>query len=85
MTRRREEELSKLRKDIEALNLAHEDSDAHLRRRNQQLIAELSGQIESLQKAKSRLEKDKSELLMEVDGLSTNLDSVTKIKVGILI
>jgi len=53
-TRRREQELVKLRKDIELLTVQHESSEASLRKRHQEAIAELNDQIEQLSKHRNK-------------------------------
>ena len=53
-TRRREQELVKLRKDIELLTVQHESSEASLRKRHQEAINELNDQLESLSKNRNK-------------------------------
>jgi len=53
-TRRREQELVKLRKDIELLTVQHESSEASLRKRHQEAINELNDQIEQLSKHRNK-------------------------------
>jgi len=53
-TRRREQELVKLRKDIELLSVQHESSEASLRKRHQEAINELTDQIEQLSKHRNK-------------------------------
>jgi len=53
-TRRREQELVKLRKDIELLTVQHESSEASLRKRHQEAINELNDQLEQLSKHRNK-------------------------------
>jgi hypothetical protein len=53
-TRRREQELVKLKKDFELLSVQHESSEASLRKRHQEALSELSDQVEQLNKYKAR-------------------------------
>jgi len=53
-TRRREQELVKLRKDVELLTVQHESSEASLRKRHQEAINELNDQLEQLSKNRNK-------------------------------
>jgi len=53
-TRRREQELIKLRKDIELLTVQHESAEASLRKRHQEAINELQDQIDQLSKHRNK-------------------------------
>lgn len=44
-------------------------------------MAELGEQIDNLQRIKQKLEKEKSELKMETDDLTSNMETVAKAKV----
>jgi chromosome segregation ATPase len=44
-------------------------------------MAELGEQIDNLQRVKQKLEKEKSELKMEIDDLAGNMETVSKAKV----
>jgi myosin protein heavy chain len=45
-------------------------------------VAELGEQIDNLQRVKQNLEKEKSELKLEVDDLSSNMEAIAKAKVS---
>lgn len=49
--------------------------------RNTDTVAELGVHIDNLQRVKQKLEKEKSELKMEIDDLVSNMESVSKSKV----
>ena len=53
-TRRREQELVKLRKDIELLSVQHESSEASLRKRHQEALNELTDQLEQSNKQRAK-------------------------------
>jgi hypothetical protein len=53
-TRRREQELIKLKKDFELLSVQHESSEASLRKRHQEALNELNDQVEQLNKYKAK-------------------------------
>ena len=54
ISRKRETELTKLRKDIELINVQHESAEASLRKRHQDAVNDLSDQIEHLGRGKSK-------------------------------
>ncbi|XP_021424537.2 myosin heavy chain, fast skeletal muscle [Oncorhynchus mykiss] len=80
MSKKREAEFQKLRRDLEESTLQHEATAAALRRKQADTVAELGEQIDNLQRVKQKLEKEKSEFKMEIDDLSSNLESVSKSK-----
>lgn len=53
-TRRREQELIKIKKDFEILSVQHESSEASLRKRHQEAINELTDQVDQLSKYKAK-------------------------------
>ncbi|KFV70405.1 Myosin-7, partial [Dryobates pubescens] len=73
-------EFLKLRRDLEEATLQHESTAAALRKKHADSVAELSEQIDNLQRVKQKLEKEKSEMKMEVDDLSSNIEYLTKNK-----
>uniref|UniRef100_A0A8C2YHC7 Myosin heavy chain 7B n=1 Tax=Coturnix japonica TaxID=93934 RepID=A0A8C2YHC7_COTJA len=78
LNKKREAEFLKLRRDLEEATLQHESTAAALRKKHADSVAELSEQIDNLQRLK--LEKEKSEMKMEVDDLSSNIEYLTKNK-----
>lgn len=80
MNKKREAEFQKLRRDLEECTLQHEATAAALRKKQADSVAELGEQIDNLQRVKQKLEKEKSELKMEVDDLASNMESVSKSK-----
>jgi len=54
MNKRREAEMSKLRRDLEESNIQHDQAMSALRKKNNDSVAELSEQIEQLTKAKQK-------------------------------
>merc|ERR1719376_524917 len=80
LSRKRESEVMKLRKDLELITVQHESSEHSLRKRHQETITDLSEQVDYITKQKNRVEKEKSQLLVEIDGLQTSLDVVSKAK-----
>uniref|UniRef100_A0A8C4TSQ1 Myosin heavy chain, fast skeletal muscle n=1 Tax=Erpetoichthys calabaricus TaxID=27687 RepID=A0A8C4TSQ1_ERPCA len=83
MNKKREAEFQKLRRDLEESTLQHEATAAALRKKHADSVAELGEQIDNLQRVKQKLEKEKSEFKMEIDDLSSNMESVAKAKANL--
>ncbi|KAM9005545.1 myosin-3 [Sarcophilus harrisii] len=83
LNRKREAEFLKLRRDLEEATLQHEAMVATLRKKHADSAAELSEQIDNLQRVKQKLEKEKSELKLEIDDLASNVESVSKSKANL--
>ncbi|XP_056258001.1 myosin heavy chain, fast skeletal muscle-like isoform X4 [Seriola aureovittata] len=83
MNKKREAEFLKLRRDLEESTLHHEATTAALRKKQADSMAELGEQIDNLQRIKQKLEKEKSEMKMEIDDLASNMEAVAKAKVNL--
>uniref|UniRef100_A0A672GK62 Myosin heavy chain, fast skeletal muscle-like n=1 Tax=Salarias fasciatus TaxID=181472 RepID=A0A672GK62_SALFA len=83
MNKKREAEFQKLRRDLEESTLQHEATAAALRKKQADSVAELGEQLDNLQRVKQKLEKEKSEYKMEIDDLSSNMESVAKSKANL--
>ncbi|XP_068598563.1 myosin heavy chain, fast skeletal muscle-like [Brachionichthys hirsutus] len=83
MNKKREAEFLKLRRDLEESTLQHEATAAALRKKQADSVAELGEQIDNLQRVKQKLEKEKSEYKMEIDDLTSNMESVAKSKANL--
>uniref|UniRef100_G3T6L1 Myosin heavy chain 3 n=1 Tax=Loxodonta africana TaxID=9785 RepID=G3T6L1_LOXAF len=83
LNKKREAEFLKLRRDLEEATLQHEATAATLRKKHADSVAELGEQIDNLQRVKQKLEKEKSELKLEIDDLSSNVESVSKSKANL--
>ncbi len=81
INKKREGEFLKLRRDLEESTLQHEATAAALRKKQADSMAELGEQVDNLQRIKQKLEKEKSELKMEIDDLAINMETVAKAKV----
>ncbi|XP_035580465.1 myosin-2 [Zalophus californianus] len=80
MNKKREAEFQKMRRDLEEATLQHEATAATLRKKHADSVAELGEQIDNLQRVKQKLEKEKSEMKMEIDDLTSNVETVSKAK-----
>ncbi|NXM72267.1 MYH4 protein, partial [Serilophus lunatus] len=80
LIKKREAEFQKMRRDLEEATLQHEATAAALRKKHADSTAELGEQIDNLQRVKQKLEKEKSELKMEIDDLARSTEIITKSK-----
>lgn len=71
----------KMRRELEEAGLHHETTAATLRKKHSDMVAELSEQIDALQRAKQKLEKEKVELRLEADDLAANVEQLSRNKV----
>ncbi|XP_053293479.1 myosin-7 [Pleuronectes platessa] len=80
MNKKREAEFQKLRRDLEEATLHHEATAATLRKKQADSVADLGEQIDNLQRVKQKLEKEKSELRLELDDVVSNMEHIVKAK-----
>ncbi|XP_033822608.2 myosin, heavy chain 7B, cardiac muscle, beta a [Periophthalmus magnuspinnatus] len=80
INKKRESDFLKLRRDLEEAMLHHEATAAALRKKHADSVAELGEQIDSLQRVKQKLEKERSEAKMEVDDLASTVEQLSKAK-----
>ncbi|OCU01247.1 hypothetical protein XELAEV_18007037mg [Xenopus laevis] len=83
LNKKREAEFLKLRRDLEESTLQSEATAATLRKKHADSVAELSEQIDNLQRVKQKLEKEKSELKLELDDVASNMEQVVKGKANL--
>lgn len=81
VNKKREAEFQKMRRDLEEATLHHEATAAALRKKNADSVADLGEQIDNLQRVKQKLEKEKSELKLELDDVVSNMEQLAKAKV----
>lgn len=81
MNRKREAELAQLRKDFDAQTEDHEKTVADFRKKHAAAMGEMEEQVATLQKAKSKLEKERQTLTSESGDLSSQVDDLQKAKV----
>ncbi|XP_037083824.1 myosin heavy chain, muscle-like isoform X9 [Pollicipes pollicipes] len=80
LNKKREAELAKLRRDIEEQNIQHESALAGLRRRHNDAIAEMSEQIDQLNKMKAKLEKERTQYAHEAHDARQAVEMVNRDK-----
>uniref|UniRef100_A0A4W4GNI9 Myosin heavy chain 7 n=1 Tax=Electrophorus electricus TaxID=8005 RepID=A0A4W4GNI9_ELEEL len=83
MNKKREAEFQKLRRDLEEATLQHESTAATLRKKHADSVADLGEQIDNLQRVKQKLEKEKSELRLELDDVVSNMEHIVKAKANL--
>ena len=76
LNKKRESEIHKMRKDVEENNIHHESTLLSLRKKHQDSIAEMSEQTDALGKLKSRIEKDKMTVRMQLDDTKAAIEHV---------
>ncbi|XP_040904980.1 myosin-7B-like [Toxotes jaculatrix] len=80
LNRKREADFLKMRRELEEAGLHHEATAATLRKKHSDTVAELSEQIDALQRAKQKLEKEKAEFRLEADDLAANVEQLSRAK-----
>ena len=82
ISKRRDGEMAKVRRDLEEASLNHESTTSNIRKKQTDQTANSNEQIEHLQRSKQKLEKEKSEMKLEVDELQANVETLTKSKLN---
>jgi len=80
LNKKREAEVQKLRKDLEEANIQHEATLIGLKKKHQDAVSEMSEQIEQLSNMKSKIEKDKTMLMHEVQDVRAATDEIGRSK-----
>merc|ERR1712121_339618 len=80
MNKKREAEIFKFKHDLEEMNIHHEAVITSLRKKHNDAIAEMSEQVDHLNKMKARSEKDKDSMRMEYDDAKAALDALARDK-----
>merc|ERR1719273_2611847 len=80
LNKKREAEVGKLRKDLEEAHIQQESTLVGLKKKHQDAIAEMSEQIEQLNKMKSKIEKDKTHIMHEIADVRAATDEVIRSK-----
>merc|ERR1712042_9487 len=78
LNKKRGAEAGKLRKDIEETNIQQESILGNLKRKHQDAIQEMTEQIDQLQKMKSKIDKDKSHIINEINDARSAADEVAR-------
>ncbi|ETN83119.1 myosin head [Necator americanus] len=81
LNKKKDAEILKCRRDLEDLNMSHEDQLAALRKKNNDQVAQLTSQLDGLQKGKAKIDKDKATLQKELDDINAQVDQESKARV----
>merc|ERR1712055_570492 len=76
--KKREGELARLKAELEELNIAHEGTLAALRMKHNNTMADLGEQIDSLNGNKTKSEKDKAGMELDLRGARCDLEDAVK-------
>ncbi|KAG7224354.1 hypothetical protein INR49_004661 [Caranx melampygus] len=82
LNRKREADFMKMRRELEEAGLHHEATAVALRKKHSDMVAELGEQIDALQRAKQKLEKEKAEFRLEADDLAANMEQLSRSKLN---
>merc|ERR1719188_808857 len=80
LNKKRDNEIGKLRKDLEEANIQQESTMMNLKRKHQDAIAEMSEQIDQLSKMKAKIEKDKNSINHEIQDVRAATDEIIRSK-----
>merc|ERR1711963_769134 len=80
LNKKRDNEIGKLRKDLEESNIQQESTMMNLKRKHQDAIAEMSEQIDQLSKMKAKIEKDKNSISHEIGDVRAATDEIVRSK-----
>lgn len=83
LIKRRENDLQKVRREYEESVIKYEADLAAVKKRHQDSLGELVEQVENLTRVKNKLEKESSQLQMELLDANSQLEEITKAKVKI--
>ncbi|CAJ0592060.1 unnamed protein product [Cylicocyclus nassatus] len=78
LNKKREAELANLRRDLEEAAINNESAMAALRKKHTEGIAEITDQLDTMQKMRAKLEKEKAQQQREIEELHSAIDSESK-------
>merc|ERR1712238_388885 len=73
-------EVQKLRKDLEEAHIQQESTLTNLKKKHQDAVAEMSEQIDQLSKMKAKIEKDKNQIMHEIQDVRAATDEIVRSK-----
>merc|ERR1711935_1298206 len=80
LNKKRENEVGKLRKDLEEAKIQHESTLLNLKKKNQDAVSEMAEQIDQLSKMKAKIEKYKTSLMHEIADVRAANDEIGRSK-----
>merc|ERR1712226_1450974 len=80
LNKKRESEVTKLRKDLEECNIQHDATLVSLKKKQADSISEMSEQMDQLNKMKAKVNKDCAQIMNEFNGVRAATDEVGRSK-----
>merc|ERR1712214_22038 len=80
LNKKREAEVQKLRKDLEEAHIQQESTLTNLKKKHQDAVAEMSEQIDQLSKMKAKIEKDKNQIMHEIQDVRAATEEISRSK-----
>merc|ERR1719187_1058600 len=78
LNKKRENEVTKLRRDLEETNIQQESILGNLKRKHQDAVQEMTEQIDQLQKMKAKIDKDKLHIINECNDARSAAEEVAR-------
>merc|ERR1719342_1131053 len=78
LNKKREGEIQKLRKDVEETNITNESSLSNMKKKQGDAVSEMTEQIDTLQKMRVKIEKDKIAIMAEIADARAATDEVLR-------
>ncbi len=83
LNKKRETELTKLRRDVEEANIQHEAAMAGIRKKHNDAVTEMAEQLDILNKLKAKAEKDRQQMQTELNDVKSAMDHTNNEKLGL--
>merc|ERR1712200_248858 len=80
LNKKRENEVGKLRKDLEEARIQQESTLMNLKKKHQDAVSEMAEQIDQLSKMKAKIEKDKTQIMHEIQDVRAASDEIARSK-----
>ena len=84
LNKKRDTEVVKLRRDLEESHIQRDATVASMKKKQNDSVAEMNEQIEQLSKMKTKVEKDKNQIVNEISDVRAATDEVARSKVMVL-
>lgn len=83
LNKKREAEIGKLRRDLEEAAIQHESTLSSLKKKHMDAVAEMSEQVDQLNKMKQKIEKEKHGKRLQIDEVKGAMDTVLNEKASV--
>ncbi|MFH4977395.1 hypothetical protein AB6A40_004104 [Gnathostoma spinigerum] len=80
INKKREAQMAKLKRDLEESSMNHDIAIATMRKKHSDAVAELSDQLEELQKLKAKADKDRAQMQRELEDAHAQADAESRQK-----